>query len=451
VTGNILVHGFARAQGGGPLDSATFSASVQARITAPRGSQFSNGRLSIRAGAGKFDGTIAYDAPGSVNWTATFPPKGNDAAIAASAKNFEGVYLIGLSELTIGRLPVAGPAAGCGPIQQNGVTSFDRAAVNAGNAATPLVVNGVVQPDATSVAVTVTDGTTTLGPVTVTPTNGLFKATGFDVSGLADGTLTATATIATPAQTFNGASQTILKDVVAPPAPVASPPGGTFTGTQAVSLGDDDATAKIHYTTVGTTPGAASPTFAATPVTVDHSLTIRAIAIDAAGNVSPQASFAYTINTPPAPPAGGGGGGTPPPSGGTPPASGGPAPTIIQVVPLLPFQTVAPGQGVAGNGASSPARPAVSGLRLGVRGRALRVSMRLGSGANVVRFQVFRVKGGRQSGRALVTLTRVATGRSYRATLRLRALRAGRYVLVAQAGANTSALGAAARAPFSLH
>jgi hypothetical protein len=103
---------------------------------------------------------------------------------------------------------------------------------------------------------------------------------------------------------------------------------------------------------------------------------------------------------------------------------------------------------------TSPARPAVSSLRVSVAGgHALRVSMRVGSGANVVRFQVFRARNGRASGPALVTLSRLAAGRTFSGTLRggaLRRLRAGRYVLVAQAGASRSALGAAARASFAL-
>ena len=48
-------------------------------------------------------------------------------------------------------------------------------------------------------------------------------------SGLVDGTLTATPTFTVPGQpAFVGATLTIAKDVVAPAAPVASPPGGTY-------------------------------------------------------------------------------------------------------------------------------------------------------------------------------------------------------------------------------
>ena len=87
-------------------------------------------------------------------------------------------------------------------------------------------------------------------------------------------------------------------------------------------------------------------------------------------------------------------------------------------------------------------------------GHALHVSMRVGNGASVVRFRVFRARHGARNGGALVTLVRLPTASgSYAVTLRgaaLRGLRSGRYVLEAQAGASRSALGSAARASFTL-
>jgi hypothetical protein len=446
VTGHILVHGFAVAPGNKQFDPATFTANVQARITISAGQLFSNGKNNKRAGATKTDGTIAYDPPTGTDpapttWTADFPLTAPDAQLALANKNIEGVYAVGVSELTIGRTPVA--AGGCAPPVSNSVTSFDRSAVNAGNVATPLVVNGVAQPDATKVSVAITDtaGHKVTAP-DVVPASGSFTTAGVDVSGLADGTLTATATFTTPTQTFVGATLTIRKDIVAPPAPVASPPGGTYAGTRAVTLGDDDATAKVHYTTVGTAPGAASPAFGATPISVDHSLTIRAVAIDAAGNAGPEAAFTYTILA--APGAAGGGGGA---------ATGGGTTTIVERIPLfLPF---APGQAVQGAKAESPARPAVHGLSVAVlSGHALRVAMRLDRGAGVVRLRVLRSRGGAATGRPLVSVLRLPLGSGrFVVTLRgsaLRSLRRGAYVLEARAGATRGALGAASRRTFSV-
>jgi hypothetical protein len=271
-----------------------------------------------------------------------------------------------------------------------------------------------------------------------------------DVAALPEGSNQATATYTTAPGGAGAPDEfhTIVKDTIAPAAPTATPPPGTYTAAQSVSLDDADTTATIRYTTGS---GAPSTTLhAGSQISVTASQTIRATATDPAGNTSAVAPLAYTISNAVAPPTGG---------GGTPPAGGG-AVTIIQVVPGLPVQPAqpaqpaAPGQGVAGHRATSPARPAVRGLHVSVASaRALRVSMRVGTGANVVRFQVFRAKGGRARGHALVTLSRLATGRTFSGTLRgaaLRGLRSGRYVLVAQAGANRSALGAAARASFTL-
>jgi hypothetical protein len=449
LTGDILVHGFAIDPTTGlAYDAATFAANVQARITIAAGSLFSNQKNTVRAGGGKFDGTIAYDAPtlndpNPVTWTADFPLSDFDAQLALGSKDFEGVYTVGLSEVTIGRQPPS--ASGCPAPAADSVTTFDRPAVNASNVGTPLTVSGVAEPGATNVSVVLSD--TKGNKVTfpdVAPSGGSFTTAAMDVSGLLDGTLTATPTFTvTGLGTFAGGTLTIAKDTLAPTAPIADPSGGAIPSGTHVSLGDDDQTAAIHYTVIGTKPAAASPVFGS-PIMVDHAMTIRAIAIDAVGNESPESLFPFTITSVVTPPAGGG-------------------TTIIQILsppaapaaPAAPASPAAPtGQGVAGARAKSPARPAVSGLHVAVgKGHALRVSLRIGSGANVVRFQVFRAKSGRPSGRALASLTRLATGRTFTGTLSggaLRGLRSGRYVLVAQAGASRSALGAAARASFSL-
>jgi hypothetical protein len=449
VTGHILVHGFAIAPGGGEYDPTTFAASVQARITiAATGTPFSNGRNSVRAGGGKFDGTVSYDPP-TVNdpspttWTADFPMTDLDAQLALGNKNFEGVFLVGLSELTIGRTPAG--ASGCAAPAADSVTSFDRSTVNASNVGSPLTVSGVAQPDATNVSVVVSD--TRGDKVTfpdVVPSGGSFTTDAMDVSGLVDGTLTATPTFTVPGQSpFVGATLTIAKDVVAPAAPIASPPGGTYDAAKSVTLGDDDATAAVHYTTVGTKPAAASPVAGLAPISVDHSLTIRAIAIDPAGNVSPEASFAYTITAPPGPPApSGGGGGGAGPTGPT---------TIVQQIPfLLPLT---PGQSVQAVTATS--LPAVRGLSVAVlHGHALRVAMSLGRGAGVVRLRVFRTSHGRATGGPVLSTLRLpSAGGRYVATLRgraLRALRPGRYVVEARAGTSPGVYGPPARVGFTV-
>src|SRR5205085_8208899 len=84
------------------------------------------------------------------------------------------------------------------------------------------------------------------------------------------------------------------KDTIAPPAPTAIPAPGAYTSAQAISLDSPEAGAQVRYTEDGRDPLANSPAFAmALPVT--SSLGIRAVAVDAAGNVSPVSAFDYTI------------------------------------------------------------------------------------------------------------------------------------------------------------
>jgi hypothetical protein len=91
----------------------------------------------------------------------------------------------------------------------------------------------------------------------------------------------------------------------APPAPAFAPTAGTYSTAQLVSLTDVDSTATIHYTTDGTQPTASSPVYT-TPIEVQDSSTIRAVAIDS-GVDSSVASAAYAISIavvpPTAPPA----------------------------------------------------------------------------------------------------------------------------------------------------
>jgi len=438
LNGDILMHGFAKAANGGPLDAATFAAGVQARLTITGDLFDFNGRNSLRAGATKTDGTIAYDAP-SLNdpnpttWTARFHlTTAADQARALGNKNVEGVFLVGLSELTIGRTPVGAPGPGCPPVQQNGVTSFGgRTAVNVANAATPLAVSGAAQADVSNVSVTLTDhnGTSMTYPG-VAPSGGTWTTAGMDVSGLADGTLTATPTMTSASLgTFKGATREISKDTVAPPAPVSSVPPGNYASAKSVSLGDDDATATVHFTLAGTTPTADSPAFTS-PITVGDATTIKAVAVDRAGNASPVASFAFTIG-PPAPGLGGTG---LVPGIGTAPAGPAPAPRPLTI----------PGTSSANSGVQGLAKSGVQGLavahatRASLRRSGLRVSMRLPSGDKVVSLRIFRLRGGRASGSPLVSTVRTArkAGR-YTVTLRgtaIRRLRAGRYVLQVRAG-----------------
>jgi hypothetical protein len=441
----VVVHGTAA---GRPPASQ-----LEARIIGSSAQAFAiNGKRVLRAAVGQ-QFAIDYDGPTGDAWTATYPGlSASDVQLALNATDSRGVVLPSLNELTISQNPVLrGPQPPCtAPLARDAVTASSPSAVNIAHAGQDLVLSGVSQ-DASSVAVSLDDEDPATAPVTATatpaPSTGTqtWSATipGSAVSGLTDGTLTASATFTKPTATLAGASLSILKDLSAPGAPSAtpSPAAGPFASTQSVTLSDADQRATIHWTSDGSTPSASSPVLAhGAAISVSASQTIKAVAIDPAGNVGPVATFAYTITSPAS---GGGAGGR----NSTAPATT----TIIQQIPLLlPF---APAQGVLGARVSRAL--SVHGLSVAVlRGHALRVGMRLDSGTRVVRLRVFRARKGRPAGDALISTVRlpVASGR-YTVTLRnraLRRLRAGRYVLVAQAGASRSALGVSARIGFSL-
>ncbi len=120
---------------------------------------------------------------------------------------------------------------------------------------------------------------------------------------------------------------TSTPDTTAPTTPVASPPAGTYTGTQSVSLTSSDSDsglANIYYTTDGSTPTNASAVYTS-PISVSSSQTIKAIAYDNAGNASPVLTAAYTINASGGGSSGGGSGGS---GGSSSPASTGGTNTV---------------------------------------------------------------------------------------------------------------------------
>jgi len=82
-------------------------------------------------------------------------------------------------------------------------------------------------------------------------------------------------------------------DTTPPAAPVASPAGGSYTSAQSISLSAESGAA-IRYTLDGSTPTVASALYSSV-IAISSSKTLKAIALDAAGNVSPIMSEVYTF------------------------------------------------------------------------------------------------------------------------------------------------------------
>jgi len=78
-------------------------------------------------------------------------------------------------------------------------------------------------------------------------------------------------------------------------APVCSPAGGTYTGTQTVTISTTTPLASIRYTTDGSNPSSTFGTVYSTPVSVDGSLTLKAIAYEAGWSDSPVIIATYKL------------------------------------------------------------------------------------------------------------------------------------------------------------
>jgi len=425
----IVVHGTAVAADGTPLPLA----GIEARIIGSAADRFSNGRRDMRAG-GTNTFPLTQDAGDPTHWTATFSGlTPDDVAKALDAIEMRGIFTDTADpNQTISQNPGArGPMPPCTtPMRRDAITDASRTTINAQNSGDDLVLSGVAQ-DASDVTVTLDDGDRMTRAITVpatlsTPSGGqTFTATipGADVQGLSDGTLTASATYTVGGTDIAGRGLTLLKDTIAPPAPTATPGTGTYASWQSVAIEDEDATAALHWTAGATAPTADSATFR-TPILVTSTQTIRAIAVDRAGNESPVSAFAFTILPPAAPAA-------------TAPAAPVPAAT-------------APTSAVAGETAQSvlrvhslslPAR--IRAARL--RSRGVRVSVRVPADAVVVRVALHRAnRAGARTGQALATVVRATPGRSavMRISLRTRALlHPGRYVVEVAAGRSRATLG----------
>ena len=253
-------------------------------------------------------GSLAYDAPGSTHWTATYTglsPAVVDAAVAAETRIlWLGADPLAGTELTIYEAGLTGgPSPPCtAPAATNAVTDFGRTMINLENLGTSLNVSGLAQLNATSVSVALSNGATSTASVAVPLPGSAVGQTwsavfsSAQVMGLGDGMVTATATYTVGLTPINGVNKSIWKDTIAPPAPTATPGAGSYTQAQSVTLthADGDPATTIRFTNDGSVPGRESLLFSA-PFLVTAPQTIQAVSIDLAGNRSTVAQFAIRI------------------------------------------------------------------------------------------------------------------------------------------------------------
>ena len=308
--GRIVITGTARNADGTAMDLDL----IEQRIVNPAFRDVGLEKRDIRAVSdGSGEGTLTRDQvdnPDGAKWTAIYSGltaaqrkaavDGQTRVLAWQATDAAGERL-GMTIHEVGE--VGGPGfGGCPQGADYAVTSSNQPAITKAmvDAGAPLELSGVAQ-DASAVSVVLRDQDSNTPDIThaasaLSPAPGVPPATvaqtwtvtftAAEIASLADGTLTARGSYDVGTGTVNGKELTLAKDVVAPGAPDATPGGGTYTGPQGVTLDKPDPASVIHYTANGTTPTAASPV-APAQLLVSSSQVIRAVAIDAVGNVEP--------------------------------------------------------------------------------------------------------------------------------------------------------------------
>jgi hypothetical protein len=252
-----------------------------------------------------------------------------------------------------------------------------------------------------------------------------------------DATLTITPTFigGTPA---SGAPPvlSVRRDIVAPRAPVSTPgPGEIEPGGEVAVRAEAGAT--IHFTTDGSQPLPSSPTFDL-PLALDAPTTLKAIAIDAAGNMSTVAKLSFSMSASPV--------GNPAPGSDRP--SGRPETPIGAAIPAL-GATAASTLRVGGVSASASRMSLRAARRLGVVARFV-----VPAGARVVDARLVRLGAG--GGRRTVARLLMAAAPGRRMLARFtgrdvrRRLASGHYVLEVRAGEARGRVGLAATAELGI-
>lgn len=284
---------------------------AEARGDTPGGARFRPLAPNLNPDTGEVRGVIDYDATTGGAFTATFTGLTDDQVAAVpDLGEFMVSHVAATSaggdpkELTMATTGSPVPGPGCSldaPVVRHAVTDLSRDVINKANQGRDLVVRGMTI-DATNVSVRLRDrdGTVRTQAATVTGASGpqtwraTFPSTSF--RGLS-GRIVASARYTTATATINGGTMSLLKDVVAPRSPQASPDGGTYRRRQAVSLSAEPG-AQIRYTLGRRLPAPRPRTgnvYRGRQLRVTSSQTLKAIAIDRAGNVSRLRTERYVI------------------------------------------------------------------------------------------------------------------------------------------------------------
>jgi hypothetical protein len=250
--GTVEIKGSARDANGNPIPMAQLAA----RIIGSSGAPFANGTRRLQT---PNDGALVYDAPGSVNWTATFTGL-SDADVTAAIASESRILWLGRDPLALNELTIYEAGLGNGPTPPctaPAAAPTPDATIAPGAVVFPSVTVGTASA-AKAVAVTNT-GTANLTISSVTATG--LNAADFAVDALAcsvpvapNGSCTVMVTMTPSAEGPRTAALSIVDDAIGSPHSVGL--SGTGVAVPAPSIEVTPAT--LHFSS-GAIGVAASP------------------------------------------------------------------------------------------------------------------------------------------------------------------------------------------------
>jgi hypothetical protein len=242
------------------------------------------------------------------------PPPGSPAICAGLISNIPAGLTTDQRDLPRSTTYNGTPCVDSGAVQTNYTLGFSTepptivapdtnfaAAVQLSESGNPFPVSGITIPLTLGAGSTgsLSGGTAATGSTgTATYSSLQVNANGYGDTLVA--MLHLTASGVTPAATASATSAVF--DVLQPGSPVSqpiiSPPTGTYTSAQSVTITDTTPGATIYYTTDGSNPNRSSAVFSGTPITVNSSQTIKALAVAPSYAASPEGVAIYNIIPP---------------------------------------------------------------------------------------------------------------------------------------------------------
>ncbi len=297
---------------------------VEGTASAPDGSRLPASDVAVELRRDKPDPRFrrgpfvpVYQGDTGNSWRATFTPSTTTSPEGLTPEQQRSIALTeaswlavvdNITETTIAELgETGGPAPGCeaAPAEPNAIASGYQQPINV--ASGDILLSGTAREGVSDVSITIGDQPPRSATVSTNPTGvrtWSLRVPKVELEPLPDGTVT----IRSSYDGLAGSDRTVLKDTVAPLAATASPPAGTYSGTQQVTLnkppGEQQSSIRweIGDATVPD-PDETSNLFVA-QIAVSATQTLKARVIDRAGNTGPVATFAYRIGTPTTAPTG---------------------------------------------------------------------------------------------------------------------------------------------------